>query len=416
MKPLVLCVDRDDDIGRKAGTKGPIIGREDNLEVAQKLALADPADTDVNALYGALKIADELKTDIVTLTGSEKVGVTSDREVARQLEEVMVKCKPESVIFVSDGMDDEQLIPIVQSRVKIDSVQRIVVRQSKELEKAYFKLDNFMREVTADPTLARLIFGLPGLILLLLGIGGAQALSLIMAVIGIYLIIKGFGWEEEFFTRTSEFLKSLSVERISTILYITAFLTFMLGVSYAYGDLQRGSLTFTDSTATLNTLGLFVLNSNSLNLIVLAAIIVISARLIDDWSAKRVLHVRRYLILVAFIVFIKIVLDSSANYLLNEEYGFERFTLNGLIGIISLGIWIKLTENIFIHEMEIINKLTKDVAGKEVEDTEGIKIGRVTRTTIENLELAEIRVGRRAFRKKDIVSVGRVIVVNAKKS
>ncbi len=33
---IILCVDRDDDIGQKVGVETPIIGREQNLEVAVK--------------------------------------------------------------------------------------------------------------------------------------------------------------------------------------------------------------------------------------------------------------------------------------------------------------------------------------------------------------------------------------------
>ena len=46
MKILVLCVDRDDDIGVKTGIKGPLVGRDDNLAAATKLGLADPEDSD----------------------------------------------------------------------------------------------------------------------------------------------------------------------------------------------------------------------------------------------------------------------------------------------------------------------------------------------------------------------------------
>src|SRR5438132_1208262 len=53
MKTLVLCVDRDDDIGVKTGIRGPIVGREGNLAAATKLGLADPEDSDVNALLSA---------------------------------------------------------------------------------------------------------------------------------------------------------------------------------------------------------------------------------------------------------------------------------------------------------------------------------------------------------------------------
>jgi len=41
---MVLCVDRDDDLGRKARLQGPIIGREENLKAATQLGLVDAED------------------------------------------------------------------------------------------------------------------------------------------------------------------------------------------------------------------------------------------------------------------------------------------------------------------------------------------------------------------------------------
>jgi putative membrane protein len=408
---LVLCIDRDDDIGRKAGIKGPIIGRERNLEAAQKLALADPADTDVNALYGAIKLAQELETEVVTLTGESHVGVVSDKEIARQLEEVLKSFKPNSIMFVSDGLDDEQVLPIIQSRVKVDSVLTITVRQSKELEKAYFKLAHFIKEVTGDPALARLIFGLPGIALVLLSVGGIQALSWIMGVIGIYLIIKGFGLEEQFFTTTSDFLKSLSVERMSTLLYVVGAIIGLLGIGYGWQDMQRMSLTFTDSNTTLNTVGLFILNSSAINLILLAAVVVITARVIDEWALKRFIHVRRYFILAGFLGMIAFLMQAGAKYIISEEYSFQSFALSGLAGVLSLAVWIKLTEYFFRSEIRAIEDIMRRTEGKEVEDADGAKLGKVTKAVVEHLQLKEIRVGAKVIQKKDIMSIGETITV-----
>ena len=41
-KVLILCVDRDDDLGVKTKIKTPILGRKENLEAAVALALKDP--------------------------------------------------------------------------------------------------------------------------------------------------------------------------------------------------------------------------------------------------------------------------------------------------------------------------------------------------------------------------------------
>src|SRR3989442_104102 len=52
MKTLVLCVDRDDDVGTKTPVKGPLIGRDENLVAATKLGLADPEDPEEARLPG----------------------------------------------------------------------------------------------------------------------------------------------------------------------------------------------------------------------------------------------------------------------------------------------------------------------------------------------------------------------------
>jgi len=50
MKTLILNVDRDDDFGRKAKVKSPIVGRRDNIDAANKLGQVDPEDSDLNNL------------------------------------------------------------------------------------------------------------------------------------------------------------------------------------------------------------------------------------------------------------------------------------------------------------------------------------------------------------------------------
>jgi putative membrane protein len=57
---LVLCVDRDDDIGFKGKIESPVIGRGACLRAATTLALVDPEDSDVNAIFQAIKTYDEL--------------------------------------------------------------------------------------------------------------------------------------------------------------------------------------------------------------------------------------------------------------------------------------------------------------------------------------------------------------------
>ena len=51
---LVICIDRDNDVGEKAGIITPVIGRDSCIEAAQRLALEDPEDADSNSIFAAI--------------------------------------------------------------------------------------------------------------------------------------------------------------------------------------------------------------------------------------------------------------------------------------------------------------------------------------------------------------------------
>lgn len=91
MKILVLCVDRDDDLGVKAGVSGPVIGREENLQAMIALGLADPEEVDTNAILSGLQLYDDLtkrglEAEIATISGDSHVGFQSDLILTTQLE------------------------------------------------------------------------------------------------------------------------------------------------------------------------------------------------------------------------------------------------------------------------------------------------------------------------------------------
>ena len=85
-RTLVLTVDRDNDLGIKTAIRGPVVGRRQVLTAALKLGIADPEESDTNAILGALSQHDNLsensaeddEVEIAILTGDEKVGIRSD--------------------------------------------------------------------------------------------------------------------------------------------------------------------------------------------------------------------------------------------------------------------------------------------------------------------------------------------------
>lgn len=194
MKTLVLCVDRDDDIGVKTGIKGPLIGREDNLTAAVKLGLADPEDSDVNALLSAISLYDGLvkeggEPEVATICGDVRVGSVSDMVLTQQLDRVLEEIRPDRVFLVSDGAEDEAFAPILSSRIHIDHVRRVYVRQTPTAESLYYVLARQLK----NPKVRRKIIAPLGFVLLLFGaiywFNPLAAPALVLILAGLYLIL-----------------------------------------------------------------------------------------------------------------------------------------------------------------------------------------------------------------------------------
>jgi len=225
---LVLCIDRDDDLGRKAGIKSPVVGREANVDASLKLGLADPEDSDVNTILGGIKVYDEMKNDgreveIALVTGDVNVGLVSDEKLAQQIEMLVERFQPSGVIVVSDGAEDEAIMPIIQSRVKVNGVRRVLVKQSHNLESTYYLL----KQVFRDPKISHTFFipiGLAFLLYSLFGFLGRPELAVIaiLGAVGVYMLSRGMG-VDDFIDLTKENLKgSLYSGRITFITYILA--------------------------------------------------------------------------------------------------------------------------------------------------------------------------------------------------
>src|SRR5437879_9022532 len=109
---LVSCVDRDDDIGKKAGVTTPIVGRNSCIEAAQRLALEDPEDADSNSIFAAVKTYEDLvskgyQAEVIIVSGTENRGVEADEKIVLQVKSVMEKYTANGAVIVSDGEGDE---------------------------------------------------------------------------------------------------------------------------------------------------------------------------------------------------------------------------------------------------------------------------------------------------------------------
>ena len=201
---LIICIDRDDDLGLKTGLRGPIVGVDANTEAATRLALADPQEADANAIFGAIKAAEEVKrelpeaeVEVVTITGHHTSELLADQEIIRQMAEVTSLFKPDHAILVSDGADDERVIPLLLKFVPTISVRRVIVQQSRQLEETYFLIRRYIERLLESPEARAYALGVPGALLALAAILSLLNLQKYLTTgfilfMGLLLMEKGF--------------------------------------------------------------------------------------------------------------------------------------------------------------------------------------------------------------------------------
>ena len=199
---LVICVDRDDDVGKKAGITTPVIGRDECIQAAQRLALEDPEDADSNAIFSAIKTYEDLvskgyKAQVVTVAGVESRGVQGDEKIAAEIKLVLKKFSADGAVIVSDGEDDEMVIPIIQNIIPVVSVQRVVMKVSRTIEHSYAVFGKFLKMVVYDPKYSKFFLGVPGILLLIGGIGvvtgyTAEIFAVLVSILGAAFLIRAF--------------------------------------------------------------------------------------------------------------------------------------------------------------------------------------------------------------------------------
>ncbi|GIU72093.1 MAG: membrane protein [Candidatus Nitrosocaldaceae archaeon] len=199
---LVICIDRDDDIGSKGGIKTPVIGRDSCINAGVNLAVMDPEEADANAIFAAVRTYEELiskgyRSEVALLSGSYKGGVEADQKIAYQLQDVLQRFKADGAIIVSDGGEDELVLPVIQNIIPVVSVQRVVIKHSRSVEYSYAILARYLKTLVFDPRYSKFFLGVPGALLIagalafLLDLGRFAA-PVIAGILGAALIIRGF--------------------------------------------------------------------------------------------------------------------------------------------------------------------------------------------------------------------------------
>ena len=201
-KLLVICVDRDNDIGEKAGIITPVIGRDSCIDAAQRLALEDPEDADSNSMFSAIKTYEDLiskgyQVEVVIVAGIKERGVQADEKILIEIKKILEVFSANGAVIVSDGEDDESVIPVIQNVLPVVSVQRVVMKVSRSVEYSYAVFGKYLKMLAYDSKYSKFFLGVPGILLLIGGVATifgytAEIFAVLVSILGAAFLIRAF--------------------------------------------------------------------------------------------------------------------------------------------------------------------------------------------------------------------------------
>ena len=355
---LVLCVDRDDDLGMKAGINTPVLGRKENVNAAASLALRDPEEADANAMFEAVRIYDNLKKnvkgkeehEVATIAGSDLEGVEADRQLVAELTEVLNEFPATDVILVTDGYTDEMVLPLIESRVPVTSVRRIVIQHSKSIEETAALFSRYMKVLVENPRYSRMLLGLPGILFVVLGAlwvldkltYAVQALTLI---VGAFLVVRGFRLDKtakNFYKWIKEYSPPPFTVQIAGFSAIAGILLILVG-GYLGGTAVANVANTVDTFAHVPSLiGEFLLQSTYL--IAIGICVILSGRAVR-WFFERDLRLWRTIVIVVGVAWSSVMFAEASLILIKPESSYATLLyaiVGGLPVIVSTVLTVLL--------------------------------------------------------------------------
>ena len=355
---LVLCVDRDDDLGMKAGIQTPVLGRKENVNAAASLALRDPEEADANAMFEAVRIYDNLKKnakvteelEVATIAGSDLEGVEADRQLVAELTEVLGAFQATDVILVTDGYTDEMVLPLIESRVPVTSVRRIVIQHSKSIEETAALFTRYMKILVENPRYSRVILGLPGILLLVIGALWLLNLDLSYAgialaiIIGAFLVVRGFRLDktvQNFYKWMREYSPPPYSVQIAGFSAVAGILLILVGGYLGGTEVANASADLTvDFIAQVPILiGEFL--SGSTYLIAIGLSVILAGRAIR-WFIERDVRLWRTIVIIVVVAWSSVMFVQASQILMDPEFPYDAL-LYAIIGGIPVIVSTVLT-------------------------------------------------------------------------
>ncbi|WP_128904300.1 DUF373 family protein [Halorubrum amylolyticum] len=375
MTTLVICIDRSGAIGRATNVPMPVAGWEAVRSLVTDAGLSDPEDAGVNCLLESLRVArdlrDEREESVVAVVSAESdSAVGADRSIAAQLDDLVDRYDPRAAIAVVDSAEDEQVLPIVESRMPVDSVDRVVVRQARDIESTYYLLKQFL----ADEQLRSTVLVPFGVALLLVPalfhwFSAGEAIAGVAGLLGAALLYKGLAIDRFVAGMPERVREALYAGQVSIVTYVVAGGLALVGGFF-------GVLSASDLGDTSTLVGAVEFTYAAVPWFAVAGVTAAVGRLLDELIRDEGIRTP-YLNLPFVIVAVALVVRGFAGYFLAQEAILDPFELAGVAvtpvqrlaafivgGIVVSLVGVKLASDVGTETLEDVIDADRETDGE----------------------------------------------------
>ncbi|MEM2293594.1 MAG: DUF373 family protein, partial [Nitrososphaerota archaeon] len=275
---------------------------------------------------------------------------------------VLSRFPADRCIVITDGPLSQSILSIVTSRIRVDSVKTIVVKQSQSVEQTWLLLGRYLKMAILDVEYAKYFLGIPGIFLFIIGIlysFNLLNLPIILSILGLIFLIRGFGIDTavlSFSKRLYGFTEKPLVSQIRVFTSVAAIILIISSLSFGVGEVVSYITRFLPNAPSiseqpefwLSRFGLLsgILIVNSIDLITIAALI-LSAYNIFYYFYLRSPKLWRMIQATVVILFLWALLKGLGEFLrTNDVQYLIQLTFISIIGFATLATSLILIRTI----------------------------------------------------------------------
>jgi putative membrane protein len=244
------------------------------------------------------------------------------------------------------------VLPLIESRVPVTSVRRIVIQHSKSIEESAALFSRYMKVLVENPRYSRMLLGLPGILFIVLGAlslhpqGLSYAIPALAVIAGAFLCIRGFRLDKttkNFIKWIKEYSPPPFTVQIAGFSAIAGILLILVGGYLGGTAVANVANTAVDPFAQVPRLiGEFL--GGSTYLIALGICVILSGRAVR-WFFERDLRLWRTIVIIVGVAWSSVMFVQASEILIEPTLKYDALVyaiVGGIPVIVSTFLTVLL--------------------------------------------------------------------------